>query len=149
MTEDYADADKMQRIREWRQPRSYLDIQRFLGLVQYMSQFLPDLTAYTGPLVAMTRNGALFAWRPLCCLRNSRQAGGYSSWISGRSRKAAGFFPRSLALLFGGDINKPVEKPRCEQFTREALLMELLAAEESDESPDDGALSGSGDEYEE
>jgi hypothetical protein len=28
------------------------------------------------------------------------------------------------------------------------LLMELLAAEESDEELDDGALSGSGDEYE-
>ncbi|KAJ7843210.1 hypothetical protein B0H14DRAFT_2585852 [Mycena olivaceomarginata] len=54
----------------------------------------------------------------------------------------------SCTAIWGGDINKPVEKPRCEQFTREALLMELLA-EESNEAPDDGALSGSGDEYEE
>ncbi|KAJ7939131.1 hypothetical protein B0H13DRAFT_2532577 [Mycena leptocephala] len=53
----------------------------------------------------------------------------------------------AVALLFGRDINKPVEKRRREQFTREALLMELLAAEESDKLPDDGALSGSG-EYE-
>ncbi|KAJ7429693.1 hypothetical protein B0H11DRAFT_1655364, partial [Mycena galericulata] len=62
--------------------------------------------------------------------------------------KPAKFFPRSLALLFGGDVNKPVEKPRATQFTREILMMELLAAEESDEDPDDGALSGSGDEFE-
>jgi hypothetical protein len=61
----HADADKMKRIREWRTPRSYHDIQRFLGLVQYLAQFLPDITAYTGPLAAMTRNGASFAWRPL------------------------------------------------------------------------------------
>jgi hypothetical protein len=68
----HADADKMQRIREWRQPRNYHDIQRFLGLVQYIAQFLPDITAYTGPLAAMTRNGALFAWRPLhqSCFEN-------------------------------------------------------------------------------
>ncbi|KAJ7817108.1 hypothetical protein B0H14DRAFT_3742605 [Mycena olivaceomarginata] len=66
---------------------------------------------------------------------------------SGRSQ-AANFFPRSLTLLFGGDLKKPVEKPRAKQFTREVLMMELLATEESDEDPDDGALSGSGDEYE-
>ncbi|KAJ7756118.1 hypothetical protein B0H14DRAFT_3599712 [Mycena olivaceomarginata] len=45
-------------------------------------------------------------------------------------------------------LPKPVEKPRAKQFTREVLMMELLATEESDEDPDDGALSGSGDEYE-
>ncbi|KAJ7936290.1 Carboxylesterase family-domain-containing protein [Mycena leptocephala] len=59
----------------------------------------------------------------------------------GRSR-TANFFPRSLALLFGGYLKKPVEKPPAKQFTREVLLMELLATEESDEAPDDGALSG-------
>ncbi|KAJ7200392.1 hypothetical protein GGX14DRAFT_372285, partial [Mycena pura] len=54
----------------------------------------------------------------------------------------------SLALLFGGKVANPVGKPRQKQFTREALMMELLAAEDSDEEPDDGALSGSGDDYE-
>jgi hypothetical protein len=61
----HADADKMQRIRDWREPRSYHDIQRFLGLVQYLSQFLPDITAFTGPLAAMTRNGNPFFWHPM------------------------------------------------------------------------------------
>ncbi|KAJ7237891.1 ribonuclease H-like domain-containing protein [Mycena haematopus] len=58
------------------------------------------------------------------------------------------FFPRSLDLLFGGEVTKPVGKPRREQFTEEVLMMELLAAEESDEEPDDGELSGSGDDFE-
>ncbi|KAJ6564026.1 hypothetical protein B0H19DRAFT_1285188 [Mycena capillaripes] len=58
-----------------------------------------------------------------------------------KTRKSKNFFPRSLALLFGGKISNPVGKPRQKQFTREALMMELLAAEESDEEPDDGALS--------
>jgi hypothetical protein len=33
------------------------------------------------------------------------------------------------------------------QFTREVLLMELLAVEESNEEPDEGTMSGSEDEY--
>jgi hypothetical protein len=66
---------------------------------------------------------------------------------AGRSRPAK-FFPRSLPLLFGGELTKPVAKPRREQFTEEVLMMELLAAEEDDEEPDDGELSGSGDDFE-
>jgi hypothetical protein len=34
------------------------------------------------------------------------------------------------------------------QFTWETLMMEPLATEKSDEDPDDGALSSSGDEFE-
>ena len=41
----HAAADKMARIREWRRPRTYNDIQRFLGLVQYLAHFLPDISA--------------------------------------------------------------------------------------------------------
>ncbi|KAJ7028223.1 ribonuclease H-like domain-containing protein [Mycena alexandri] len=73
-----------------------------------------------------------------------------NSGATGRKAKAPPkLFPRSLNILFGGVLKKPVGKPRREQFTREVLLMELLAAEESDEELDDGALSGSGDEFEE
>lgn len=53
-----------------------------------------------------------------------------------------------LASLFGGKLNKPVECPQRHQFNEETLLMELLAAEHEDEAPDDGALEGSGDEFE-
>jgi hypothetical protein len=61
----HADADKMSRIRHWRTPRTYNDVQRFLGLVQYLAQFLPDVSAYTSPLSSMTKNGQSFFWRPL------------------------------------------------------------------------------------
>jgi hypothetical protein len=57
--------DKLERIREWRVPRNYNDIQRFVGLVNYVGNFLPNISAYTGPLLAMTMNGAPFHWRPL------------------------------------------------------------------------------------
>jgi len=61
----HVDSNKVARIREWRTPRNYNDIQRFVGLVNYIATFLPDVTAYTGPLLSMTQNGAPFHWRPL------------------------------------------------------------------------------------
>ena len=61
----HADADKMGRIREWRTPKNLKEVQRFLGLVQYLAHFMPDVTAYTGPLSAICRNGQPFYWKPL------------------------------------------------------------------------------------
>jgi len=61
----HVDADKMTRIRNWRQPRNYNDVQKFVGLVQYLAHFLPDILSYTGPLSAMSKNGQLFTWKPL------------------------------------------------------------------------------------
>jgi hypothetical protein len=68
----HADTDKMSRVREWRTPRNKHDVQRFLGLVQYLAHFMPDVTAYTGPLAAIERNGHPFHWTPLhrVCMEN-------------------------------------------------------------------------------
>jgi len=55
----------MATICNWNRPRNFKDIQRFLGLVQYLAHFLPDITSYTGPLVSMTVNGTPFYWKPL------------------------------------------------------------------------------------
>jgi hypothetical protein len=44
---------------------AYNDVQKFVGLIQYLAHFLPDLLSYTGPLSAMSKNGQLFAWRLL------------------------------------------------------------------------------------
>ncbi len=61
----HADADKMDRIRNWRQPRSYHEVQRFLGLVNYLAPFMPDVSGYTTPLSDMEHNDRPFVWRPL------------------------------------------------------------------------------------
>ena len=53
----HADSDKMVRIRNWPVPRTWNDVQRFLGLVQYLAHFMPDVSSYTGPLSSMMRNG--------------------------------------------------------------------------------------------
>jgi hypothetical protein len=39
----HPDADKLARIVDWRTPRDYNDIQRFVGLVNYVANFLPDM----------------------------------------------------------------------------------------------------------
>jgi hypothetical protein len=43
----HVDTDKMAKIREWNTPCNFNNIQRFLGLVQYLAHFLPSITVYT------------------------------------------------------------------------------------------------------
>jgi hypothetical protein len=52
-------------IRKWPIPSSYHDVQRFLGLVEYISRFLPNVSAYTTPLSGMCSKGLPFVWRAL------------------------------------------------------------------------------------
>ncbi|QRV72049.1 Transposon Tf2-1 polyprotein [Ceratobasidium sp. AG-Ba] len=61
----HADKDKMSLIRSWPVPRNAHDIQRFLGLVQYLAAYMPDLSAYSGPLSDLTRKGRIFLWTPI------------------------------------------------------------------------------------
>ena len=52
----HADKDKMDHIRNWRTPCSFLEVQRFLGLVNYLAHFLPEVSGYTNPLANMCQN---------------------------------------------------------------------------------------------
>jgi len=61
----HVDADKMAHVHKWHTPRNLKDIQRFLGLIQYLAHFMPDVIAYTGPLSAICRNGQPFYWKLL------------------------------------------------------------------------------------
>jgi hypothetical protein len=58
------------------------------------------------------------------------------------------WLPCPFSRLFGGAIPQPPARAPCKAFTHQQLLMELLAAEPSDEELDDGELEGSGDDYE-
>ena len=42
----HAKLDKMCWIREWRIPWKYNEVQKFLGLVQYLALYMPDIMAY-------------------------------------------------------------------------------------------------------
>ena len=61
----HADADKMQHIRDWRHPRTFNNVQCFLGLVQYLAHYMPDISTYTTPLSGCIRNSCPFEWMPL------------------------------------------------------------------------------------
>ena len=39
----HAELDKMQWIREWRIPQNYNEVQKFVGLVQYLALYMPDI----------------------------------------------------------------------------------------------------------
>lgn len=58
----HPDMDKLARIRDWKTPKNYNDIQKFIGLVNYLANFLPNIVAYTGPLMAITQSGTPFHW---------------------------------------------------------------------------------------
>lgn len=68
----HMDNDKMTRIIEWCTPFSYHEVQQFLGLVQYLAHFMPNISAYTSPIEAICRNSQPFIWHPIhqVCLDN-------------------------------------------------------------------------------
>jgi len=61
----HADRDKMSWIRGWRTPQNLNEVQRFVGLVEYLAQFMPDVSTYATPLTGIQRNGHPFQWREL------------------------------------------------------------------------------------
>ena len=58
----HAKLDKMRWIREWRIPWNYNEVQKFLGLLQYLALYMPDITAYTTPLSGLVQNNQTFQW---------------------------------------------------------------------------------------
>src|SRR5258706_8343437 len=60
----HADADKMKSVWHWPKPHDYNDVQKFLGMINYLSQFMPDVSAFTSPLSGMSRM-KVWHWTPL------------------------------------------------------------------------------------
>ena len=61
----HVDHSKADKILHWRRPRNFNDVQKFNGMIQYLSQFLKDVTVYTAPLTSMCSNGKEFVWGDL------------------------------------------------------------------------------------
>jgi RNase H-like domain found in reverse transcriptase len=68
----HANTDKMQWVRDWQTPMIYNDIQWCLRLVQYLAQYMPDVSAYTTPLTGCVRNNRPFKWTP--CINKCLQS---------------------------------------------------------------------------
>lgn len=54
--------DKMESIRNFREPRTVEEIRSFLGLVNYVGRFIPNLATLTFPLRRLTILGQKFVW---------------------------------------------------------------------------------------
>jgi hypothetical protein len=96
------------------------------------------------------------------CLVNSRNAWRktYVSWVAAArldatedsdadipeppapAARLSRFLPARLSKLFGGRIPQPPKRPPRRAFTREEMLMDLLAAEHSGEEPAMASLKG-------
>jgi hypothetical protein len=55
----HANVDKMAKVCEWHMPRTYNDILRFLGLVQYLAPYMPDITVYSTLLSGCVKTTSL------------------------------------------------------------------------------------------
>ena len=58
-------------IYEWH-TRNKQDVQRFLGLVQYLAHFIPDASVCTDTLASIQKNSHTFLWKPMhqVCMEN-------------------------------------------------------------------------------
>lgn len=54
----------MTAIRAFREPNTAKEVRSFLGLVNYIRKFLPDLATCTDPLRQLTRKGITIEWGP-------------------------------------------------------------------------------------
>jgi hypothetical protein len=61
----HANTDKMANIWEWCMPCTYNNVLRFLGLIQYLVLYMPDIMAYSMPLSSCVKNNWPFEWTPL------------------------------------------------------------------------------------
>lgn len=50
-------------MKEFRQPRTSEEVRSFLGLVNYVGKFIPNLATTTEPLSKLTRKGVHFDWK--------------------------------------------------------------------------------------
>lgn len=56
------DKDKLESIQNFRAPRNGEEVRSFLGLVNFVGKFLPDLATLTYPLRLLTNQGRKFEW---------------------------------------------------------------------------------------
>lgn len=52
-----ADTSKVEKIRNWPRPRTVSQVRGFLGLVQYLRKFIPQLAEHTAILTPLTKKG--------------------------------------------------------------------------------------------
>ncbi|CAI7796546.1 unnamed protein product [Closterium sp. NIES-54] len=56
------DPRKLDRVKAWQPPMNITKLQSFLGFVDYVRRFVPDMAHLTAPLTDLLRNGVAFTW---------------------------------------------------------------------------------------
>ena len=69
------DPQKVKVINEMTTPESKEDLRRILGMINYLAQFIPNLSAMTAPLLELLKNNVEWSWCPkheaaLRCLKD-------------------------------------------------------------------------------
>ncbi len=58
----HADSDKMAKVRNWAVPRDHNEVLQFLGLIEYLAHFMPNVSAFSGLLQTICSNHLPFRW---------------------------------------------------------------------------------------
>ncbi len=56
--------EKVREIKDWPTPANQKQLQQFMGLVNYISKYLPNLASIAGPLTDLSGNTKVWDWRP-------------------------------------------------------------------------------------
>ncbi|CAI7780674.1 unnamed protein product, partial [Closterium sp. NIES-54] len=56
------DPKKLDTVKAWHPPTNITELQSFLGFVNYVRQFVPDMARLTAPLTDLLRKGVAFTW---------------------------------------------------------------------------------------
>jgi transposase InsO family protein len=59
-----ADPEKVQCIQQMAAPTDPSEVRRFLGMIQYLARFMPDLATVSEPLRSLTKKDSEFLWGP-------------------------------------------------------------------------------------
>ncbi|XP_063917307.1 uncharacterized protein K02A2.6-like [Zophobas morio] len=57
------DPDRLQAINDFKEPACKLDLQRILGVINYVSKYVPNFSAETKPLRELLKKDTLFDWQ--------------------------------------------------------------------------------------
>jgi len=60
------DPKKVDRVKNWPQPRTVTEVRGFLGLSGYYRRFIQDYSTIAGPLLELTKKGMTFQWSASC-----------------------------------------------------------------------------------
>ena len=56
------DPKKVQSIKNWPSPKSFKELQSFLGAVNYLSKFIPELSSLKSPLQGLIKKDSEYLW---------------------------------------------------------------------------------------